>query len=254
MIFGKWGNRLFVLLFVAVTIGSLVQTRRLEEARQVVSTVALRADSLAAARDSTRVIHIEGVVAGDLMAVQRRAVQAEQRVDSLDRALGQVRAGWAQFRTSVRGLNAMAKSETVYVSATDSARHATFDLRQAPYTVHAAVEAPPAPAPWTMAARVDLDTIAMDARVGCGRADRNGVRSAALTVVGPTWASVRLGRVEQLPEVCTAPDRVARSGLRALLGDVVGRLGVSVGYGVARQASGAVVAGPGVLAGIRVWP
>ena len=31
MIFGKWGNRLFVLLFVAVVIGSLIQTRRLEE-------------------------------------------------------------------------------------------------------------------------------------------------------------------------------------------------------------------------------
>ena len=254
MIFGKWGNRLFVLLFVAVVIGSLIQTRRLEESQQVVSTVALRADSLAAARDSTRVIHIEGVVAGDLMVVQRRALQAEQRADSLDRALGQVRAGWAQFRTAVRGLSAVAKSETVYVSAPDSARHATFDLRQEPYTLHAAVEAPPVPAPWTMVARVDLDTIAMDARVGCRRADREGVRSAALTVVAPTWASVRIGRVEQSPEVCTSPDPVARSGTRALFHGVVGRLGISVGYGIARQASGAVVAGPGVVAGIRVWP
>ena len=202
MNYGKWGNRLFLLLFVAVAIGSLIQTRRLEETRQVVSTVALRGDSLAAARDSTRVIHIEGVVAGDLMAVQRRAVQAEQKADSLDRALGQVRAGWAQFRTSVRGLSVVAKSETMFVSLPDSARHATFDLRQEPYTLHAAVEAPRGPSPWTMAARVDLDTIAMEARVGCGRADAGGVRAAALTVVAPRWAS----------------------------------------------------AGPGVVAGIRVWP
>ena len=60
------------------------------------------------------------------------------------------------------------------------------------------VEAPPSQAPWTpwtpwtMATRVELDSISMDARLGCGTAGREGLRSATLTMVGPRWASVRI--------------------------------------------------------------
>ena len=254
MIYGTWGNRVFVLLFVAVAVGLLVQTRRLEDTQDASATLALKADTLAATLDTTRRVNMPGVLADSLVAVQRRAVQAAQSVDSLDRALGLVRAGWAQFRTSVSALRAVTRSETVYVSASDSVRRATFDVRHEPYTVHAAVDAPPAPNQWTMDVRVELDTIAMEARVGCGSAGAEGVRPATLTVIGPAWADVKLGRVSQSPAVCSTADGAAATGTRRVLHEALGRFGISVGYGVTRQPSGSVVAGPTVVAGVRLWP
>ena len=254
MIYGTWGNRVFVLLFVAVAVGLLVQTRRLEDTQNVSATLALKADTLAATLDTTRRVNMPGVLADSLAVVQRRAIQAAQRVDSLDRALGLARAGWAQFRTSVSALRAVTRSETVYVSASDSARRATFDVRHEPYTVHAAVDAPPAPNQWTMDVRVELDTIAMEARVGCGSAGAEGVRPATLTVIAPTWASVKLGRVTQSPIVCSSGASQTVRGARQVFRGFVGRLGVSIGYTVARENSGAVVAGPGLMVGLRIWP
>jgi len=75
-------------------------------------------------------------------------------------------------------------------------------VREPPYTVHADVALPPAPARGRMDVRVTLDTLSLDVRVSCGVAIAAGVRAATAIVVAPKWARVRLGSVEQTPRVC----------------------------------------------------
>jgi hypothetical protein len=55
---------------------------------------------------------------------------------------------------------------------------------------------------------------------------------------------VQLARVEQGIGVCSPMPRSP-----SLMARMIGRVGVSVGYGVVRDAVGV-----GVLAGVRVWP
>ena len=105
-----------------------------------------------------------------------------------------------------------------------------------------------------MDVRVGLDTLGLEVRIGCGSEQSQGVRSAIVTVVGPPWASVQLGRVEQAPSVCSPAAVTMASGRWTGLWHFVERFGVSVGYAAARTPSGAVVAGPGLIAGFRVWP
>jgi hypothetical protein len=117
-------------------------------------------------------------------------------------------------------------------------------VREAPYTARAEVELPAAPAVGRMRLRVELDTLGVEVRVGCGVRDAAGVRAATAMVIAPKWVEVQLARVEQGVGVCSPiPSRPS------LITRMVGRVGVSVGYGVVRDAVGV-----GVLAGVRVWP
>jgi hypothetical protein len=93
--------------------------------------------------------------------------------------------------------------------------------------------------------RIELDTVQLEAHVGCGAADASGVRPATLTVAGPTWISTRLTRLEQEPRVCSpAPWRES----------VWRRLGVSVGYSALLAPDGRIIRGPSVGVAWRVWP
>src|ERR1019366_4271595 len=78
-------------------------------------------------------------------------------------------------------------------------RRGAVGLRSAPYTVHADVALPPPPGAGRMDVRVDLDTLALEMRIGCGPAGASGVRPASVTTVAPAWASVRPDRVGQAP-------------------------------------------------------
>src|ERR1019366_318201 len=214
-------------------------------------------DTVEAARDTSRALYIEGVLGDSLRAAQRRAIQVEQRADRLDATLKLERMAREQVEASVVALRATVRSDTVFVASTeglrstkgDSVRSAAFDLRQEPYTVHADVSLPEPPAPGRMEVSVELDTLALDVRVGCGAAGGGGGRPASVTVVGPAWASVRLGRMEQAPSVCSASARTTDGGKWSGLVRFVERFGVSVGYAAARSSTGALVAGPGVVAG-----
>jgi hypothetical protein len=144
----------------------------------------------------------------------------------------------------------------------DGVRRAAFDLRQEPYTVHADVSLPEPPAAGRMDVSVELDTLALDIRVGCGDAGSKGarpersewVRPASVTVVAPAWALMRLARVEQAPSVCSAAPSATESGRWSGLLRFAERFGVSAGYTAARSSTGTVVAGPGLVAGFRIWP
>jgi hypothetical protein len=105
-----------------------------------------------------------------------------------------------------------------------------------------------------MEVSVELDTLALDVRLGCGDVGTEGVRPASVTAVGPAWALIRLSRVEQAPTVCSASPRATDSERWSGLVRFVERFGVSVGYAAARSSNGNVVAGPGLVAGFRIWP
>jgi hypothetical protein len=60
--------------------------------------------------------------------------------------------------------------------------------------------------------QVALDTLGLDMRLSCGAAGTEEVRRASVTAVGPSWATVRLGRVEQAPSVCSAAEAGTESG------------------------------------------
>ena len=216
---------------------------------------ALARDSLEAAADSSRIVNAKAAAFGDSVAVvERRAIQAAQRSDALDHALGLERAARLRLQARIDGLSARVRSDTVYVSAADGVRRAAFEVRSPPYSVHADVELPAPPEPARMDVRVALDTIALDVRLACGPATGTGVRPASAVVVAPPWAAVRLGRVEQAPSVCGGSSGERAPGFRASVRRLVERVGVTVGFGLTRDASGVVRAGPGMMVGVRAWP
>ena len=101
---------------------------------------------------------------------------------------------------------------------------------------------------------VQLDTLALELRVGSAAAGREGVRPASVNVVAPPSASVRLGRVEEAPEVCGIRGANSTSGQWASVRRLVERVCVSVGYSALRAPAGTVVPGVGVGLGVRIWP
>jgi hypothetical protein len=171
----------------------------------------LAQDTVEAARDTSRALPLIGVLEDSLRAAQRRAIQVEQRADKLDATLKLERVAREQLEASVVALRTTVRSDTVYMTRADSARHAAFDVRHAPYTVHADVSLPEPPARGRMDVSVELDTLALDVRVGCGAAGNEGVRPASVTVVRPAWALMRLSRVEQAPSVCSVSSRATES-------------------------------------------
>ena len=251
-------------LFVWWGASRLVAMQREEERA---ARAALVKDTLEAARDTTRAVRLIGTggksLFDSLRVVERRAVQTAQQADALDRALKSERVVRDRLEATIADLRSSAVAETVFVAdgasvggAAASVRvlRATFDVRQAPYRVQADVTLAEPPARGRMDVRVALDTLGLELRVGCGAAGPEGVRPASVSVAGPSWASVRLGRVDQAPGVC-APGVNSREGTtRSVLRRFVERFGLTVGYAAARTPSGTVVAGPAVGVGFRVWP
>lgn len=45
----------------------------------------------------------------------------------------------------------------------------------------------------------------MDARVVCAAPNEQGIRTATVVAAAPSWATVRLDRVEQSPDLCASP-------------------------------------------------
>jgi hypothetical protein len=274
--------RLVVIAAIAVVVVVIVmavQSWRLQSARRQVVNMALAADSVEASRDTTRRIYMTAVVAaaarsalvgsvgtGDsLRVVQRRVVQAVQRADALDRALRLERVARQRLEIAISGLRERSAKAPVEGANSDSVRRAVFDVRRAPYSVHAEVALPRAPELGRMDVRVDLDTIRLEARIGCGSAPAGlrsasmslvaaaGLRSASMSLVAPAWASVALAHVEQSPNVCGGVLDGARTAAK-FWRRVLDRFGLTVGYGAVRGSSGVVAAGVGVSAGFKVWP
>ena len=251
------------MIAIAFAMGiAAVQTVRLDNERARRTLAGLQADALQAAADTGRHIYIKVRALGEsLLVAERRAVQTLQRADKLDRALGRERRVRHNLEIAISGMSRAVKSDTVLVArgaarstSGTEIRRATFDVRDAPYTVRAQVVLPPPPAAGTLDLHVSLDTLGLDIRVGCGAPTASGVRPATASVAGPAWAHVRLARVEQAPGVCAARAKETGNASLPMMRRVLNRAGVSAGYGLTRTPSGLVAAGLSLVFGFKVWP
>jgi hypothetical protein len=196
-------------LALALVVTVRVEESRVSKSRSRVAELALRAANVTAERDSTRNVvaserKVAGLLGDSLRVVERLVVQGAQRADALDRALGRERRARYQMVSTVDSLSRAVGSAAV-VEAADDMRRARFDVRRAPYIIGADVAIPAPPDSARLAIDVALDPIPVDVRVGCGAPDRHGIRAATVDAVTPAWATVRLERLEQVPEVCASP-------------------------------------------------
>lgn len=191
---------LAVLCFGAALWMNVRASRAASEAR----AAHLAADSATAANDSTRMVALDslkGLLGKELAAYERRAVQAEQRADSVDRALGRVRVALVNMSAVVRELSA--RAEAPVSEDSEAIRRAIFHVRQQPYTARAEVALPRPPAPGSLSLSVSLDSALIGLRLQCGKADASGVRPATALATTPDWLALRFTTVTQAPEICS---------------------------------------------------
>jgi hypothetical protein len=224
----------------------VIQQERLHRATVRDIRVGLSQDSLDASHDTTRVVRVMiDTGGGDSIRVwQRRAEQATQRADALDRVLREERVARADVRLSAPSLD---------TTVTLPARGAEQVIRQAPYTLSiAGATNASSDSNAVVGLHLTMDTLALGVRIGCGAANPLGVRPTSVSVSAPAWATVRMDRVEQDPSVCNAKALATVTGGGAVRG-LVRRFGVTVGYSVV-VVGGEVVSRPGVTVGFRIWP
>jgi hypothetical protein len=194
-------NRFWLTLVVLLAAALGMTTCALHRARGQRDTYAMQRDSVEAKADTTRQLggKVQRALGDSLAAVQHRAVQAEAKRDSLDRALDLARVANVELRTSIVSLKAQLQAPVTETALGE--RTASWTLRQPPYTVDATAILPAPPASGTLRVSVRLDTAHLTVRLGCG-APRNGVRPAEVTVVGPTWLRTTINTAQQSPELC----------------------------------------------------
>lgn len=242
--------RMTVVVFAVCGIGIVCVGQFVAGLRADLRVAQLRADSIQAARDTSRAVVLS--VGGDSALVyQRRMVQVKQRADSLDRALGLERA--ARYRITAEVTELRTQIAAGVTVGADSIRSAVFKARDGPFYIDAAVTLPPPPGDGRMTVRVSVDTAVIEGRVGCGEAGVAGVSPAVMSLRGPSWLTLRLGRLEQEPRVCSpaVPPSEIRRSLAAL---IARRVRLGVGYGAVLASDGRVVRGPVVSATWTVWP
>lgn len=235
-----------------------VKYDRLEK-RAGVLALAVSNDS--AARDSTRRLTLAvGTLSDSLQAVQRLAVQTMAARDSLDDALKLERKALTTATATIRSL-AVSRGGSRVVTVTPasepggSPRYSQrFAVDSTPYHVTADVSLGAPPDSGRIALAVRVDPLTLETRLGCGPANGAGIRAASVTLVGPAWATLTLGRVEQTADVCRSPALEPPGGDgRSWFRKLTDRVGVSAGYGIV-SAGGSIHAGPAAIAGVKVWP
>lgn len=215
---------IFVLsLAGALTLG--VERHRLRTEREHTASIVLAAGNLAAERDSTR--RVAARLGDSLQVVRRLVVQVMQGRDALDRALGGERRARYALAVSVDSLKASALAPPAGDSGGGGPRRLGFAFRQPPYSVTADVEIPEPPDTARMGLSVALDSIPLVVRVMCSPPGEHGVRAATVAATSPPWAAIRLGHLEQSPELCQAPAAAAaRQSPRVSFGRVIVGLGL----------------------------
>ena len=199
------------LMLLCLALGIMVQVdeRRIGAEHQHAAAAALFATNVTAERDSTRNVaaanrKVAAMLGDSLRLVEKEAVQVSQHGDALDRALGRERRARYAVVATVDSLQAT-RAAPAQATAVEGTRAATFEIRQAPYTIEAAVTMPPLPDSAQLALHVSIDPIPIEARVTCAPANANGIRAAAVVASSPVWATVRFAQVEQSPDVCASP-------------------------------------------------
>jgi hypothetical protein len=225
--------------------------RELARERERLRSAAFRADSIQAARDTSRAVLLS--VAGDsVRTYERRIMQVHQRADSLDRALGTERA--ARFRITAEVTELRTRIAAQVTELPDGERSAAFRARDGPYYIDARVTLPRPPGDGRMTLRVALDTAVLEARIGCGPPGAGGVRPATLALAGPAWMSARLDRLEQEPRVCSPTEPEDRESHTPFAVRMARRVRIGVGYGAVLTPDGRLVRGPAFTVMWSIWP
>jgi hypothetical protein len=192
---------LILAAFGAVVFWGALQARRATVAQREAAASALRADSLVAAADTTRLVAIRGLT----KIYERRVIQERQVADSLDRLLRRERIARVGLVATVRALDTTLTGH-VTADSLDNVRVAQWPpTYQPPFTIEARVELPRPPAEATLQIGVRVDPVRLGLRLGCGSAGRDGIRPASVAVEAPTWATIRLEQVSQSPDLCASP-------------------------------------------------
>lgn len=257
--------------FVAALLVTIAwQAYRLRDWQHVAGANALRADSIAAVNDTTRVIALtsaerQAAHLGDSIVIVARAAEQSVSVlnDALDHALKANKIVGDSLRLAVAQLHARAVAEVTNSAPSEASASlagqndtlkAVFNVRQPPYTARAAVWLPRR-GNGELSLDVSVDSAALSLRIDCSASpNAGGIKSAQAVVSAPAWLSVKLARVEQSADLCRSPAlEPAHGDDRSLVRRLVDRLGVSAGYGITAS-GGKAYAGTSALAGVRVWP
>lgn len=221
-------SRLTVAALLTLVAVTAVQTYRLDRTRERSAELALHDVNRTAAADTTHEVALENPAVAELLGdsvrlFAKKVVQVRQEKDVLTSALGTERIAKAGMAVTIDSLRHALAAATEEDSSTRM-RRAAFDLRQAPYTIAAAVELPPAPDTGHMDLRIALDRIPVVARLSCAPPNGDGIRAASIDATTPAWASIDFTDVEQSPDLCRSPALEPRSTRGRTTGLVVASL------------------------------
>ena len=175
---------------------------QVSSAKAAARDAGLRADSVVAANDTTRVAAALRKLYGDSLAgVERRAIQAELSRSSADRLLERIAQANVTMAASIAGLAEHITSTGGTTESPEGVRTATFNVRKEPYTAVATAHLPTPPAAGSLDLNVTLDEARIGVRLQCGVAVNN-IRPASVLVTTPPWLRIRLDSVQQSPDVC----------------------------------------------------
>ncbi len=181
---------------------------------------AFRADSIAAALDTTRAVstRAQQVLGDSLRGVERRAVQVVGITpDQLDKALKRYSTSIIATVASIKPLIDVQRTAPVTVTAQDE-RKADFAVDSAPYHVKASVALPAPPASGRIGISVRLDTARVSYRIQCGKAKDGGVRPASVEINTPPWLAVGITSAQTDQTVCNSPEQTTPLWVKALWG------------------------------------
>jgi hypothetical protein len=222
-------TKIYLAVVVALLAGVTYFGWQLHSARAAARDSAFRADSVAAALDTTRAVNSRAAkVLGDsLRGVELRAVQlVSLKVDALDAALRRVSAARFNGITTIRGIDSVIRTAPVTVSPQD-VRQASFVVDSAPFHVRAAVSLPAPPASGKIGISVRVDTARLSYRLQCGVAKAGGIRPASVEISGPTWLSTTISGAQTAQNVCNEQQNPSHWLRNFLLG---GAAGATAGY------------------------
>ena len=233
---------------VALTMMLGVTHCRLAKVLERSAATALRADSAAAALDTTRRLELGQVLGDSLAAFARRSIQQPQLDDAVDRAL---RAHGVELRRAMTVLEATVDRLAVQLASSGSpvedtagTRRARFTIDEPAYQGTADVTVPRPPAAATLDLDVGVRPVVIDLRHGCGPVSPDGIRPAIVNATTPRWLTLTFRRVEQDPGVCPSPALTPR---RSRWYDHVF---LGPGVGVVIAPNGRAYGGAGASAGV----
>lgn len=195
-----------LLGFAAIAV--VVLSLMLSCERRAKTDLAFRADSLAAANDTTRAVsaRAQKVLGDSLRGVERRAVQVNGITpDQLDKALKRYSTSIVSTIASIKPL-LVNRTAPVTIDSTGD-RKATFVVDSAPYHVRAAVALPAPPASGRLGLSVRLDTAKVSYRIQCGKAPAGGVRPATVEINTPPWLATSITAAQTTQDVCNEPQK-----------------------------------------------